>query len=208
MGALLPAIMSLRVRERLFRLASPSTRRPTYFAVSRRRAVQVVNHSVSDLRKQADRRACRVSPGYALTSCWPALRSRSRRCRRAAPPRITPGCPISATYTEEHDDRFVAALDMKEGARDFTLAYVVRAVTPANSNTPRLSPRTCTSPKRAGAPQSASSPSRRGNSERLLERDRSRREGGERTKPGRVPDDGHAPKPAVGRVASNHGHDI
>src|SRR6516165_6984129 len=34
-----------------------------------------------------------------------------------------------ATYTEERDDRFVAALDLKGGVKDFSLAYVVRAVT-------------------------------------------------------------------------------
>jgi alpha-2-macroglobulin len=35
-----------------------------------------------------------------------------------------------ATYTEQRDDRFVAALDSRSGKRDFTLAYIVRAVTP------------------------------------------------------------------------------
>jgi uncharacterized protein YfaS (alpha-2-macroglobulin family) len=35
-----------------------------------------------------------------------------------------------AAYTEQRDDRFIAALDLKNGTRDFTLAYVVRAVTP------------------------------------------------------------------------------
>jgi uncharacterized protein YfaS (alpha-2-macroglobulin family) len=34
-----------------------------------------------------------------------------------------------ATYTEERDDRFVAALDLKGGVKDFALAYIVRAVT-------------------------------------------------------------------------------
>jgi uncharacterized protein YfaS (alpha-2-macroglobulin family) len=34
-----------------------------------------------------------------------------------------------ATYTEELDDRFVAAVDLKGGVKDFTLAYVVRTVT-------------------------------------------------------------------------------
>ncbi len=33
------------------------------------------------------------------------------------------------TYTEERDDRYIAALDLKGGAKEFTLAYVVRAVT-------------------------------------------------------------------------------
>ena len=33
-----------------------------------------------------------------------------------------------ANYSEVRDDRFVAALDLK-GVKDFTLAYVVRAVT-------------------------------------------------------------------------------
>jgi uncharacterized protein YfaS (alpha-2-macroglobulin family) len=43
-----------------------------------------------------------------------------------------------ATYTEERDDRFVAALDLKEGTRDFTLAYIVRAVTPGEFKYPAL----------------------------------------------------------------------
>jgi uncharacterized protein YfaS (alpha-2-macroglobulin family) len=43
-----------------------------------------------------------------------------------------------ATYTEERDDRFIAALDMKEGTRDFALAYVVRAVTPGEFKYPAL----------------------------------------------------------------------
>jgi hypothetical protein len=43
-----------------------------------------------------------------------------------------------ATYTEQRDDRFIAALDLKNGARDFTLAYVVRAVTPGEFKYPAL----------------------------------------------------------------------
>jgi uncharacterized protein YfaS (alpha-2-macroglobulin family) len=43
-----------------------------------------------------------------------------------------------ATYTEERDDRFVAALDLKEDNRDFTLAYIVRAVTPGDFKYPAL----------------------------------------------------------------------
>jgi uncharacterized protein YfaS (alpha-2-macroglobulin family) len=41
-------------------------------------------------------------------------------------------------YTEERDDRYIAALDMKEGTSDFTLAYVVRAVTPGEFKYPAL----------------------------------------------------------------------
>ena len=43
-----------------------------------------------------------------------------------------------ATYTEERDDRFVAALDLKDGIKDFTLAYVVRAVTAGQFTYPAL----------------------------------------------------------------------
>jgi alpha-2-macroglobulin len=43
-----------------------------------------------------------------------------------------------ATYTEERDDRFVAALDLKEGVKDFALAYVVRAVTAGEFTYPAL----------------------------------------------------------------------
>ena len=42
------------------------------------------------------------------------------------------------TYTEQRDDRFIAALDLKNGAKDFTLAYVVRAVTPGEFKYPAL----------------------------------------------------------------------
>jgi hypothetical protein len=43
-----------------------------------------------------------------------------------------------ATYTEQRDDRYIAALDLKNGTRDFTLAYVVRAVTPGDFKYPAL----------------------------------------------------------------------
>ncbi len=43
-----------------------------------------------------------------------------------------------ATYTEQRDDRFIAALDLQSGTRDFTLAYVVRAVTPGEFKYPAL----------------------------------------------------------------------
>ena len=36
----------------------------------------------------------------------------------------------SASYTEARDDRYIAALDLPEGTSNFTLAYVVRAITP------------------------------------------------------------------------------
>jgi len=42
------------------------------------------------------------------------------------------------TYTEQRDDRFIAALDLKNGTRDFTLAYIVRAVTPGEFKYPAL----------------------------------------------------------------------
>jgi hypothetical protein len=43
-----------------------------------------------------------------------------------------------ATYTEQRDDRFIAALDLKNGAKDFILAYIVRAVTPGEFKYPAL----------------------------------------------------------------------
>ena len=43
-----------------------------------------------------------------------------------------------ATYTEERDDRFVAALDLKGGVKDFTLAYIARAVTAGEFTYPAL----------------------------------------------------------------------
>jgi uncharacterized protein YfaS (alpha-2-macroglobulin family) len=41
-------------------------------------------------------------------------------------------------YTEERDDRYIAALDLGDGKGDFTLAYVVRAVTPGEFKYPAL----------------------------------------------------------------------
>jgi uncharacterized protein YfaS (alpha-2-macroglobulin family) len=43
-----------------------------------------------------------------------------------------------ATYTEERDDRFVAALDLRGGAKDFALAYIVRAVSAGDFHYPAL----------------------------------------------------------------------
>jgi uncharacterized protein YfaS (alpha-2-macroglobulin family) len=41
-------------------------------------------------------------------------------------------------YSEERDDRYIAALDLANGTSDFTLAYVVRAVTPGEYKYPAL----------------------------------------------------------------------
>ncbi len=41
-------------------------------------------------------------------------------------------------YTEARDDRYVAALDLGDGVKDFTLAYVVRAVTPGEFKYPAV----------------------------------------------------------------------
>jgi hypothetical protein len=41
-------------------------------------------------------------------------------------------------FTEERDDRYIAAIDLKEDTSDFTLAYVVRAVTPGEFKYPAL----------------------------------------------------------------------
>ena len=43
-----------------------------------------------------------------------------------------------AAYTERRDDRYIAALDLRENAAEFTLAYVVRAVTPGDFTYPAL----------------------------------------------------------------------
>ena len=46
--------------------------------------------------------------------------------------------PTETAYAEGRDDRYVAALDLGDGAADFTLAYVVRAVTPGIFKYPAL----------------------------------------------------------------------
>ncbi len=43
-----------------------------------------------------------------------------------------------AAYTEARDDRYIAALDLGEGVGEFSLAYVVRAVTPGAFKYPAL----------------------------------------------------------------------
>ncbi|HXP02873.1 MAG TPA: alpha-2-macroglobulin [Stellaceae bacterium] len=44
----------------------------------------------------------------------------------------------SANYTEARDDRYIAALDLPGGTSEFTLAYVVRAITPGMFKYPAL----------------------------------------------------------------------
>jgi uncharacterized protein YfaS (alpha-2-macroglobulin family) len=46
--------------------------------------------------------------------------------------------PTETAYTEARDDRYVAAIDMPAGAREFSLAYTVRAVTPGQFKYPAL----------------------------------------------------------------------
>jgi uncharacterized protein YfaS (alpha-2-macroglobulin family) len=55
-----------------------------------------------------------------------------------------------ATYTEQRDDRFVAALDLKSGKRAFTLAYLVRAVTPGEFTYPAVAVEDMYEPETAG----------------------------------------------------------
>jgi len=57
--------------------------------------------------------------------------------------RSTPGydwlkSTTETAYTEARDDRYVSALDLGGGVKDFTLAYVVRAVTPGAFTYPAL----------------------------------------------------------------------
>jgi hypothetical protein len=44
----------------------------------------------------------------------------------------------SPAYSEARDDRYIAALDLPSGTADFTLAYVVRAITPGEFKYPAL----------------------------------------------------------------------
>ena len=55
-----------------------------------------------------------------------------------------------ATYTEQRDDRFIAALDLKNGTGDFTLAYVARAVTPGEFAYPAVTAEDMYEPETAG----------------------------------------------------------
>ena len=53
-------------------------------------------------------------------------------------------------YDEERDDRYIAALDLGAGKDEFTLAYVVRAVTPGTFAYPALSVEDMYDPETAG----------------------------------------------------------
>jgi alpha-2-macroglobulin len=53
-------------------------------------------------------------------------------------------------YVEGRDDRYIAAIDMREGAGEFTLAYVVRAVTPGEFKYPALVVEDMYEPETAG----------------------------------------------------------
>ncbi len=53
-------------------------------------------------------------------------------------------------YSEERDDRYVAALDLADGTGDFTLAYIVRAVTPGEFKYPALAVEDMYEPQTAG----------------------------------------------------------
>jgi uncharacterized protein YfaS (alpha-2-macroglobulin family) len=53
-------------------------------------------------------------------------------------------------YSEARDDRYVAALDLPEGKKEFMLAYVVRAVTPGEFKYPGLAVEDMYEPETAG----------------------------------------------------------
>jgi uncharacterized protein YfaS (alpha-2-macroglobulin family) len=58
---------------------------------------------------------------------------------------------VTATaYTEGRDDRYIAAIDMREGDGEFLLAYVVRAVTPGEYKYPALVVEDMYEPETAG----------------------------------------------------------
>ena len=56
----------------------------------------------------------------------------------------------STAYTEARDDRYIAALDLPSGTSEFTLAYVVRAVTPGEFKYPALAVEDMYDPETAG----------------------------------------------------------
>ena len=58
--------------------------------------------------------------------------------------------PTDTAYTEARDDRYVSALDLTAGVKDFTLAYVVRAVTPGEFTYPALVVEDMYDPETAG----------------------------------------------------------
>ena len=73
-------------------------------------------------------------------------------------------CAPSRCMREFRDDRFAAAFERKKDSPPvFTVAYVVRAVSPGNTCCRRRWSRTCTGPTASAAPRPAGSRSRRRN---------------------------------------------
>ena len=69
---------------------------------------------------------------------------------------------VEPVNSEFRDDRFTAAFDRNENSPPvFTVAYVVRAVSPGTTCCRRRWSRTCTGPTASGAPRRARSRSRR-----------------------------------------------
>jgi alpha-2-macroglobulin len=68
-----------------------------------------------------------------------------------------PGSPRGEpVHSEFRDDRFVAAFERKTGAPVvFSVAYVVRAVSPGRYVLPQALSRTCTGPTASAAPRPA-----------------------------------------------------
>ena len=60
-------------------------------------------------------------------------------------------------HTEFRDDRFTAAIDRADDQSVFTVAYIVRAVSPGNTRCRRPMSRTCTTPRATAAPAPARS---------------------------------------------------
>ncbi len=96
-----------------------------------------ISSSSSSRASAATRRAPRGP--WSSTCCRPGSRSRPRRSS-GQPAGNYPWLKdlTDTAYTEERDDRYIAALDLGDGNGDFTLAYVVRAVTPGEFKYPAL----------------------------------------------------------------------
>ena len=93
------------------------------------------------IKGNAHRRGARRRGRWSSICCRPG--SRSRRAIAGGGPIagglcLAQGARPTPPIPRQRDDRYVAALDLTTGVKDFTLAYVVRAVTPGEFNYPAL----------------------------------------------------------------------
>src|SRR6516164_3524463 len=91
-----------------------------------------------------------VAVATALPKRWVA--GQEQQGRRLGPRQARHGRSGANPYGDTaRAAAYHAALDLKDGAKDFTIAHLVRAVTAGEFTYPSSSARTCTTPRPQGA---------------------------------------------------------